>query len=193
MSPTNDNAPSKEAELVHAMDLLRQSRETVQVLAREQQRLRRQVGLILVTALLAVVSVAMATISEPQPVNVQSVPSAASAAEREALLSMLSAGERARIDEFEKQVQWMSSYMKSSAEFDAGAAVALFLSRVADNMSSIPKMHQEMQVMNSRMAAVPAIVAEMQAINAKLTVMTGAMDSTMGRAGRMFPWMPFSP
>jgi hypothetical protein len=28
---------------------------------------------------------------------------------------------------------------------------------------------------------------------AKMHVITASMDSTMGRAGRMMPWMPFSP
>ena len=44
--------------------------------------------------------------------------------------------------------------------------------------------------MNTRMAALAAIVLEMQAINAKLAVIATAMDSTMGRTGRMLPsWL----
>jgi hypothetical protein len=80
--------------------------------------------------------------------------------------------------------------MTHSPDYYAGAAVALFLSEVAEGMDAVPKMHREMQVMNSRMAAVPAMVVERQAINSKLAVMTGAIDATMGCAGRM---MPFSP
>ncbi len=95
--------------------------------------------------------------------------------------------------EFEPEVQWLRAYMKSSPGFDPGAAVALFLPQVADNMEAVPRMRGEMRVMNARMTTVPAMVAEMQAINAKLAMITGAMDSTMGRAGRMSPWIPFAP
>jgi hypothetical protein len=47
--------------------------------------------------------------------------------------------------------------------------------------------------MTGQMAAMPAIAAELAQIGAQMRVITAAMDSTMGRAGRMIPWMPFSP
>jgi hypothetical protein len=114
-------------------------------------------------------------------------------ARRQALLAQLPAEQRQEIGDFSAKVQWLHEFMRTSPEFDAGAAVALFLSMMVRDISSVPGMYQEMQVMNARMAAVPAMAAELQGINAKMSVMTSAMDSTMGRAGRMMPWMPFSP
>lgn len=196
MTSADHEHPDLESCLDAALKLLRQSQELNQALLREQQRvlrrIRRQVAGAVVTALIAVVSVAMATGSQQLASGGGGAVSQVGP-DRAQLLAMLSDQERAKLEQFETRVQWLSAYMKSNPDFDAGAAVALFLSEVAQNMEAVPKMHSEMQVMNARMAAVPAIVAEMQAINAKMAVMTGAMDSTMGRAGRMFPWMPFSP
>jgi hypothetical protein len=196
MPNTDHERAEAQSDLTQALDLLRQSQEMNRVLAhrtqRLQRRMRRQILGVLIIGLIAVVSVAMATSGQQFGKGASDVVSPASP-DRERLLAMLSDEQRADIEHFEAKLQWLSAYMKSSSDFDAGAAVALFLSELAQDMTAVPKMHSEMQIMNTRMAAVPAIVAEMQAINAKMAVMTGAMDSTMGRAGRMFPWMPFSP
>jgi len=56
-----------------------------------------------------------------------------------------------------------------------------------------PQKSSVMAVHTDRMGVRPAIVAELNQINAKMHVITGTLDSTMGRAGRMMPWMPFSP
>ena len=193
MSHVNQQNAQDAHGLSQALDLLRESQAMNQRLLADQSRLARslryQYAGILAVVFALLVSVAMATGAPPD----SAMAGAGGMADREALLAMLGDQERQRMEEFESQVQWLSAYMKSSPDFDPGAAVALFLSQVAGNMDAVPKMHSEMQAMNARMAAVPAMVVEMQAINAKLAVMTGAMDSTMGRAGRMFPWMPFSP
>ena len=143
-------------------------------------------------ALLAIVSVSVGqTITDDmRPPMAGAV---ATAQQREALLSQLSAEDLEKIQAFEQEVTWLSQYMRSMDTFDPAAAVALFLSKMTTSVSAVPEMRREMQVMNTHMAAMPAIVAEMHAINAKLSVMTAAMDSTMGRTGRMAPWMPFSP
>jgi hypothetical protein len=75
----------------------------------------------------------------------------------------------------------------------AGAVVALMLFKMSQSMDTMPSMEQLMRTMSGQMGALPAIVAELAAINAKMNVITATMDSTMGRAGRMMPWMPFSP
>ncbi len=105
-----------------------------------------------------------------------------------ALSRELAPDQRARIEEFEQQVVWLSQYMRSSSEFDAGAAIALFLANMSRSMDSVPKMHAEMQVMNAKMNALPVLANEVASINAKMAVMAANMDSTMGRAGRMMPW-----
>lgn len=194
MSSYTDEKNDSDDRLIQVIELLHDSQLMNQNLMAEQaslvRRTRRQFAGLVVLALLALVSVALATGGQQMAAPQMSMQPGA---DRAALMAMLGDEERQQLEEFESQVQWLSAYMKSSPDFDPGAAVALFLSQVAGNMEAVPKMHSEMQVMNARMAAVPAMVVEMQAINAKLAVMTGAMDSTMGRAGRMFPWMPFAP
>ena len=107
---------------------------------------------------------------------------------RDQLVAMLPAAERARLEEFEQKVAWVSQYTRSSPQFDAGAAIALFLGNMAKAMESVPQMHSEMQVMNAKMNALPFMANEVAGMNAKMGVMTADMDSTLGRAGRMMPW-----
>jgi len=54
-------------------------------------------------------------------------------------------------------------------------------------------MEQQTRTMRGQMGPLPAIAAELNQINAETHVITASMDSTMGRAGRMMPWMPFAP
>jgi hypothetical protein len=120
------------------------------------------------------------------------------AAMRETLIDQLPEETRQRLAEFEQQVEWLGKYMQTWDEEQAGAVVALMLKRIGDSMDAVPKMHQEMQVMNSLMNSMPVVAAEMQRMNANMTVitanmgvMTHNMDSTMGRMGRSMPWAPW--
>jgi hypothetical protein len=186
------------ADVRELLQMLRDSQADCRRLMDEQHALRRStrryhLGL-LVIALVVVVSAAIArNDASPAPVSGTSQTVNSPATERARLLGMLTAQEREQLEQFEAKVRWLGEYMQASTDFNAGAAVALFLSKMAEDMSAVPEMHQEMQTMNVSMAAVPAMVAEMRAINAKLAVITATMDSTMGRAGRMFPWTPFTP
>ena len=121
-------------------------------------------------------------VQTPQPSVSSPVPN------RDQLVAMLPAADRARLEEFERKVAWVSQYTRSSPQFDAGAAIALLLSDMAKSMDAVPLMHAEMQVMNSKMNALPFMANEVAGMNAKMGVMTMDMDSTMGRAGRMMPW-----
>jgi hypothetical protein len=105
-----------------------------------------------------------------------------------ALLAQLPPADRARLEEFEQKVGWLSQYMRSSPQFDAGAAVALFLSSMAKSIDAMPGMYAEMQAMNAKMNAMPVLANEVAGMNAKMSVIAANMDSTMGRAGRMMPW-----
>jgi hypothetical protein len=42
--------------------------------------------------------------------------------------------------------------------------------------------------MNAKMGALPMMATDMQGMHAQISVMAAGMDSTMGRAGRMFPF-----
>jgi len=115
------------------------------------------------------------------------------AGRRAQLIAMLPADKQRELETFERDVSWLIDYMQTWDQGQAGAVVAMMLFRMAESMSTMPSMEQQMRTMSGQMGALPAIVAELNAINAKMHVITGTMDSTMGRAGRMMPWMPFSP
>lgn len=128
--------------------------------------------------------------AQPQPAGATTaqIPVKAPAQTRDQLMAILSPEERARLQDFEQRVSWVSRYTRSSPEFDAGAAIALFLGEIVKSMESVPRMHAEMQAMNAKMNALPFLANEVAGMNAKMGVMTADMDSTMGRAGRMMPW-----
>jgi hypothetical protein len=42
--------------------------------------------------------------------------------------------------------------------------------------------------MNGKMSTLPVLATEVQGMHGKMAVMAAGMDSTMGRAWRMFPW-----
>ncbi len=114
-------------------------------------------------------------------------------AQRTELLAALPADSRERLEAFEREVEWLTRYMQTWDQGKAGAVVAMMLFRMSQNMDAMPAMEQQMRTMSGQMGALPAIVSELGQINAKLHVITATMDSTMGRAGRMLPWMPFTP
>ena len=118
-----------------------------------------------------------------------------SMAKRKALIAQLPEEKRQKMEEFQQQVDWINQYMQTWDEEQAGAVVALMLSRIGDNMNAVPKMHQEMKTMNSLMKSMPIVAIEMQRMSASMSlitanmgVMTHNMDSTMGRMGRWMPW-----
>jgi hypothetical protein len=115
------------------------------------------------------------------------------AGRRAQLIAMLPADKQRELESFEREVDWLNGYMQTWDQDKAGAVVAIMLFRMAQSMDTMPSMEQQMRAMSGQMGALPAIVAELNAINAKMHVITASMDSTMGRAGRMMPWMPFSP
>ena len=117
----------------------------------------------------------------------------ARAAQRRELLAMLPEATRAELEKFAKEAEWLDHYMQTWEPDQAGALVALMLFRMTKTMDTLPEMEQNMRVMSGQMAALPAIVGELNQINAKMSVITSNLDSTMGRAGRMMPWMPFAP
>jgi hypothetical protein len=118
-----------------------------------------------------------------------------SVAKRKALIAQLPEEKQQKMEEFQQQVDWINQYMQTWDEEQAGAVVALMLSRIGDNMNAVPKMHQEMKTMNSLMKSMPIVAIEMQRMNTNMSlitahmgVMTHNMDSTMGRMGRWMPW-----
>lgn len=151
------------------------------------------VGLVLAAAISGFVAglyaAAPATAQSQLPAGLPGqTPQTTPAPTRDQLIAMLPGDERVRLEQFEQKVAWVSGYMRSSPQFDAGAAIALFLGDIAKAMEAVPQMQAEMQVMNAKMNALPFMANEVAGMNAKMGVMAADMDSTMGRAGRMMPW-----
>lgn len=115
------------------------------------------------------------------------------ARQRAHLLAQLPEGSRRELEQFAREAEWLGQYLRTLGPDEAGALVALMLFRMAKTMENMDAMEQHMRTMSTQMAALPAIVAELNQINGKMSVITHDMDSTMGRAGRMMPWMPFGP
>lgn len=115
------------------------------------------------------------------------------ATQRRELMAMLPEEQRQELEKFAQQAEWLDQYMHTWEPDQAGALVALMLFRMTKTMDTLPEMERNMRIMSGQMAALPAIVGELNQINAKMSVITTNLDSTMGRAGRMMPWMPFAP
>ncbi len=53
---------------------------------------------------------------------------------RQRLMERLSPEQRARVEEFEREQQWVSDYIAVTDSFDPGATIALFLSNMAESI-----------------------------------------------------------
>lgn len=184
--------------LAEAVRLLAEQLSAVRREADRQRRRRLLMSLILATMFgLAGWSVQdlfpAAEAQAPLQPELRPLTAEARVTQREELLAQLPAELRRELGSFERQVDWLSRYMQTWDEGTAGAVVALMLYRMSQSMDTMPSMEQQMRTMSVHMSALPAIVAELNQINAKMTVISATLDSTMGRAGRMMPWMPFSP
>lgn len=201
MPSTTENCPGElpvSGGMEEALHLLAEQLRS----AREEVRRQRRRAQVMVLALASVLAAAVWTVLPPRSIaetrwaGTQAVVAATpedSAGRRADLLGMLPADTQRELEAFEREVDWVNRYMQTWEEGKAGAVVAIMLYRMAQNMSTMPAMEQQMRAMTGQMGALPAIVAELSQINAKMHVITATMDSTMGRAGRMMPWMPFAP
>jgi hypothetical protein len=175
--------------------------------ARHESAMRRQRWLFLLVAMLFALAFYMT--KEPSATAFAQVPEQLTpqtvkldlqtrAAMREELIKQLPEEKRQRLNKFEQEVKWVSQYMQTWDKGMEGAVVALMLYNMGNSMESVPRMHEQMKVMNSLMNAMPVMATEMQRMNANMSVitanmgvMTHNMDSTMGRMGRSLPWMPW--
>lgn len=104
--------------------------------------------------------------------------------------------ERQRFSEIIAGVRQDLNRAKDGA-FEPGIAVAVILHDMKQMLEAVPRMADDMHrmtndmhEMNQKMSAVPAMAAEMNLMNRQMGVMSQGVDSTMGRMGRMMPWMP---
>lgn len=184
--------------LEETVRLLVDELRAAQVQARRQGRRLRSLSLVLV----GLIAVAGWSSEQPFPPAQAQTPGLVPptpmspeerAARRADLVASLPDDARRKLETFEREVAWLTSYMQTWEEGQAGPVIAMMLFRMSQNMDAMPSMEEQMRTMSAQMGALPAIVAELNQINAKMHVITASMDSTMGRAGRMMPWMPFSP
>jgi lipopolysaccharide biosynthesis regulator YciM len=172
--------------------------------ARHDRAMRRQrwllLGLLTLLATLFCVSKQSGSIAfaqEAPPSTAQADPQTRTQT-RKVLVAQLPEEARQRLETFEQEVNWVHQYMQTWDKGMEGAVVALMLSKMAKSMEAVPKMQNQMEVMNSLMGAMPVMASEMRGMNANIAVitanmgvMTHDMDSTMGRMGRSMPWMPW--
>ena len=194
---TNPKQPHAGLGLADAVQLLAEELRATRAEARRQRRRLGAMALalgLLVGALGWSLIPASSLAEAPRPSQQLSSPSPEERAARRAhLLALLPADKQHQLESFEREVAWVTGYMQTWDQGQAGAVVAMMLFKMAQSMNTMPSMEQQMRTMSGQMGALPAIVAELAQINAKMHVITATMDSTMGRAGRMMPWMPFSP
>ena len=107
------------------------------------------------------------------------------AAERDRLMDALSPEQRAKIEIFERDQQWVSDYIAASERFDPGATIALFLSNMAESVKVMPdlyaevrtmtdqvrNMNDEMRTMNGKMSSIPVLVSEIQGMHTQMTAL----------------------
>lgn len=201
MQNTTVNASDDSQGRVGLEEAVRLLAEELRATRAEARRHRRRLGAMalafgLVLAVLGwsvALSSSLAEASKPLQMQTRSMSPDERAGQRAQLLAELPGDKRRELESFEREVAWLSGYMQTWEEGQAGAVVAMMLFKMAKSMETMPSMEQQMRTMSGQMGALPAIVAELNQINAKLHVITATMDSTMGRAGRMMPWMPFAP
>jgi len=193
----NPKQPHAGLDLADAVQLLAEELRATRAEARRQRRRLGAMALalgLLVGALGWSLIPASSLAEAPRPSQQLSSPSPEERAARRAqLLALLPADKQHQLESFEREVAWVTGYMQTWDQGQAGAVVAMMLFKMAQSMNTMPSMEQQMRTMSGQMGALPAIVAELAQINAKMAVIAASMDSTMGRAGRMMPWMPFSP
>lgn len=135
---------------------------------------------------------------------------------RQQLIEGLTPEQRVHVERFEQQHKWIADYIQANPEFNAGAAIAVFLSDMTNSVRVMPDMlteiremkrevkvmSAEVQTMDDQMKSIPVISAELQTMNQMMQVLTNDVhgmhlqmyqmsediDSTMGEAGRMMPW-----
>lgn len=83
------------------------------------------------------------------------------------LKQQLSPEERDQIEEFEAQIKWVYDYLQVFSDFDAGAAITLFLGQISSSAKVMPAMYTEIRSMKQ----------EMQSINGQMLSMNEKMDA----------------
>jgi hypothetical protein len=222
--------PSEEqSQIASALNNLAAGIEHIQVRYEAAQRANRRMRAALFLAMLIILGGAGYWVLAPvvtmtsalAPRTLANLDPNAIEAERQRLKGMLSNKDLAQIEEFEAQIIWVRDYLKVFGEFDAGAAITLFLGQMNSSIKFMPAMHAEVRAMrqeiqsinaqmlsmngkmdalpmladdvrelNGKMNALPVLATEVQGIHRQAAIMAAGMDSTMGRAGRMMPWIP---
>jgi len=183
----------EQAQIANALNNLATAMEQMQYRYDAAQRANRRVRVALFFATLIILGGvgywALAPVvtlaSSLAPRTVASLDSEAAEAERIRLKELLPPESRAQIEEFEAQVKWVYDYLEVFNDFDAGAAITLFLGQISSSVKVMPAMHaevrsikQEMQsinnqilIMNEKMSALPVLAHDVQGMNGKMNAL----------------------
>ncbi|MCP4407678.1 MAG: hypothetical protein GY807_07935 [Gammaproteobacteria bacterium] len=98
---------------------------------------------------------------------------------------------------FHHMMEQMRANMNKVGKIDPLHSVAIILKDMKEMLEAVPRMADRMDTMNvailqmnEKMSAMPAMAVDMHHMNGKMGIMSHGVDSTMGRMGRMMPWMP---
>ena len=156
--PTSDSEPDPVTE---ALSRLTIAMDRLQARFDASQRADRRIRVVLIVVLIvlgAVTHQVLAPVADLLGKLVQSRPPAMDPAvasvQREKLLRMLPPDERARIERFEEQQRWVSSYLAANPEFHTGPAIALVLSNMAQSVQVMPQMSDRLPGCPQRPASV---------------------------------------
>ena len=195
--PASNNESSQVAE---ALDRLSTAMETLQVRYDAAERAHRQIRIALVVVLLFLAGATYKIVS-PLAAQLGTLPEMIShafpglktkplsheeaVAERQRLMQALSPKKRAHIEAFEKERRWISHYIAATEDFNHGATIALFLSKMSDSIKVMPDVYNELRfmtkevhimsneirTMNEKMSYIPVLATEVQGMNAKMTAL----------------------
>lgn len=183
----------EQAQIANALNNLATAMEQMQNRYDAAQRANRRVRVALFFATLIILGGvgywALAPVvtltSALAPRTLASLDSEAAEAERIRLKELLPPESRAQIEEFEAQVKWVYDYLEVFTDFDAGAAMTLFLGQISSSVKVMPAMYaevrsikQEMQSindqilsMNEKMDALPVLANDVQGMNGKMNAL----------------------
>lgn len=190
-----------ENQLVESIRLLTQTVESGERRMRRMETRITRITLVLLTVFglagyftFALVSTSVA-VAEPQGVLQRLEHGVAELTHEEA--AKIKAREEREKQKFHHMMEQMRANMNKVGKIEPLHSVAIILKDMKEMLEAVPRMADRMDTMNvailqmnEKMSAMPTMAVDMHHMNGKMGIMSHGVDSTMGRMGRMMPWMP---
>lgn len=180
----------EQAQIANALNNLATAMEQMQIRNDAAQRANRRLRVALFFTMLiflggagywALAPVVTLT-SSLAPRSLASLEPEAAKAEQIRLKELLSPEDRAQVEEFEAQIKWVYDYMEVFADFDAGAAITLFLAQMSSSVEVMPAMYAEVRSMKQEMQS---INNQIESMNEKMDALPLLANDVLGMNGKM--------